>query len=103
MAVRFSYVCGLVAMTTAVTNPAMADEALAAYLAGTCNTCHHAGEAGTAIPLLAGRDAAELVAALQAYRTGARADALMHAVATSLSDAETSEVATYLAQQEPQQ
>jgi len=80
---------------------AEADEASAGYIAGTCNTCHHAGAAGTAIPALAGRDAAELIAALQAYRTGARQDSIMHAVATSLSDAETSDVAAYLAHQEP--
>ena len=86
-----------------LTTPAMADEALAAYLAGTCNTCHQSGAKGAAIPALAGRDAAELIAALQAYRTGARQDALMHAVASSLSDSEISEVAAYFAHQEPAQ
>lgn len=80
---------------------AAADGELAAYLAGTCNTCHRAGDKGTAIPALAGREAADLIAALQAYRTGARQDAIMHAVATSLSDAELSEVAAYFAHREP--
>jgi len=86
-----------------MTAQAIADEALAAYLAGTCNTCHHSGATGPAIPALAGRDAADLIAALRAYRAGTRQDAIMHAVAASLSDAETSEVATYLAHQEPAQ
>ena len=84
-----------------LTAQAAADEELAAYLAGTCNTCHRVGEKGTAIPALAGREAADLVAALQAYRTGARQDAIMHAVATSLSDTELSEVTAYFAHQEP--
>lgn len=101
MAVRSSTVCGLVAWTAVVTAPAMADEA--AYLAGTCDTCHHASSKETAIPGLAGRDAADLVAALQAYRSGARQDAIMHAIATSLSEAESAEVAAYFAHQEAAQ
>ena len=55
------------------------------------------------MPALAGRDATELIATLQAYRTGARQDAVMHAVAGSLTDAETAEVAAYFAHQEPAQ
>ena len=55
------------------------------------------------MPALAGREAAELIAALQAYRTGTRQDAAMHAVAASLTDTETAEVAAYLAHQEPAQ
>lgn len=82
---------------------AAADEELTAYLAGTCNTCHRAGGPGAAIPALAGRKEADLIAALQAYRTSVRQDAIMHAVATSLSDAELSAVAAYLAHQEPTQ
>ena len=99
MVVRLS--CGLIAMIAAA--PAMADEALGTYLAGTCMTCHRAGDQGSAIPSLAGRDAADLIAALQAYRTGARQDALMHAVASSLSEAESADVAAYFARKEPAQ
>ena len=99
--VRLSRIAGAFAAALYFAAPAAADEQLAAYLAGTCNTCHHSGGPGAAIPALAGRDAAELIALLQAYRGGARPDALMHAVASSLSEAETVEVATYLAQQEP--
>jgi cytochrome subunit of sulfide dehydrogenase len=101
VAVRISRIAGAIAATMLLTSQAPADEELAAYLAGTCNTCHRAGDKGTAIPALAGREAADLMAALQAYRTGARRDAIMHAVATSLTDAELSAVATYLAHQEP--
>lgn len=95
--------CGMVVTVTAVTTLARADAALTAYLAGTCNTCHHPSNKSAAMPALAGRDAAELIAALQAYRTGARQDAVMHAVATSLTDAETADVAAHFAHQEPAQ
>jgi sulfide dehydrogenase cytochrome subunit len=101
VAIRISRIAGAIAATMFLAAQATPDEELAAYLAGTCNTCHRAGEKGTAIPALADREAADLVAALQAYRTGARQDAIMHAVATSLSDAELSEVAAYFAHQEP--
>jgi len=101
MVVRLSLTCSLIAMFAVA--PAWADEALGTYLAGTCMTCHRAGDQGSAIPSLAGRDVADLVAALQAYRTGARQDALMHAVASSLSDAESTDVAAYFAHQEPAQ
>ena len=90
------------AATIAITS-ARADEALAAYLAGTCSTCHHPSDKSAAMPALAGRDAAELIAVLQAYRTGARQDSIMRAVATSLTDAETADVAAYFAHQEPAQ
>lgn len=82
---------------------AAADEELAAYLAGTCNTCHRAGGPGTAIPALAGRKEIDLMAALQAYRTGVRQDAIMHAIAASLNDAELAAVADYFARQEAAQ
>ena len=101
MVVRLSLTCSLIAMMSVA--PAKADEALGTYLAGTCMTCHRAGDQGSAIPSLAGRDAADLIAALQAYRTGTRQDALMHAVASSLSETETTDVAAYFAHQEPAQ
>jgi cytochrome subunit of sulfide dehydrogenase len=99
MVVRLSLTCSLIAMISVA--PAMGDEA--AYLAGTCMTCHRAGDQASAIPSLAGRDAADLVAALQAYRSGTRQDALMHAVASSLSEAESADVAAHFARQEPAQ
>lgn len=103
MIVRLLLACGVVVTITSVTTSVWADETLAAYLAGTCSTCHHPSDKGAAMPTLAGRDAAELIAALQAYRTGARQDAAMHAVATSLTDAETADVAAYFSHQEPAQ
>ena len=101
MMARLLLACGMVVAMT--TTSVRADETLAAYLAGTCNTCHHPSDRSAAMPALAGRDAAELIAALQAYRTGARQDAVMRAIAASLADAETAEVAAYFAHQEPAQ
>ena len=103
MVARLLLAYGMVVTITTVATSVRADEALAAYLAGTCSTCHHPSDKSAAMPALAGRDAAELIAALQAYRTGTRQDAIMHAVAASLTDAETAEVAAYLAHQEPAQ
>lgn len=103
MIARLMLACAAVVAITTVAASVRADEALAAYLAGACSTCHHSSDKSAAMPALAGRDAAELIAALQAYRTGARQDAVMHAVAASLTDTETAEVAAYLAHQEPAQ
>lgn len=98
---RFVLVAGTLASIPPLAAPAMADEQRAAYLAGTCNTCHRAATQDAAIPSLTARDAAELLAALQAYRSGTRPEPLMQAVAKSLSEAEASEVAAFLAGQEP--
>ena len=103
MVARLLLAYGIVVTITTVAASAQADETLAAYLAGTCSTCHHPSDKSAAMPALAGREAAELIAALQAYRTGTRQDAAMHAVAASLTDAETAEVAAYFAHQEPAQ
>ena len=97
---RPSTIAGAIAATMFLAGQAAADEQLAAYLAGTCNTCHHRTDKTTAIPALSGREEVDLVAALQAYRAGTRQDAIMHAIATSLSDAEITGVAAYLARQE---
>ena len=103
MAIRISLACSMMAAFAVAAVPATADGAVAAYLAGACSTCHHPSDKSAAMPALAGRDAAELIATLQAYRTGVRQDAVMHAVAASLSDTETAEVAAYFAHQEPAQ
>jgi cytochrome c553 len=101
--IRTPCIAGAFAAIMFLPAQALADEVLAAYLAGTCNTCHRGGDKDAPIPALAGREAVDLIAALQAYRTGVRQDAIMHAIATSLTDAELSAVAAYFAHQEPSQ
>ena len=76
---------------------AVADDALGAHVAATCATCHRTGAKDATIPALAGLDESKLTAALQAYRTGERTDALMQAVAASLSEEEVAAVAHFLA------
>jgi cytochrome subunit of sulfide dehydrogenase len=74
-----------------------ADDELGAYLAKTCTACHQAGVADAAIPPITGLDEATFISLIQAYRSGARANSPMQAVATSLTDEETAALAHYLA------
>jgi cytochrome c553 len=74
-----------------------ADDEFSAYLAQTCTACHQAGVADAAIPPITGLDEATFISLIQAYRTGARVNSLMQAVATSLTDGETAALAHYLA------
>ena len=80
---------------------AVDNDKLGAFLAGTCATCHQAEAAESAIPAIAGWDEPKFVAAMDAFRSGTRAEPIMHAIAGSLSDAEIASLARYLAQQEP--
>jgi cytochrome c553 len=69
-----------------------------------CAGCH--GDQGVssnpATPSLAGQDAEYLVAALRAYKNGARADETMKTLAGPLDDATMKNIAAYYAGQEPQ-
>lgn len=96
---------GLAALSVAW-SPAVAGEApnlaLGRHLAQECNACHGAATAGSAIPVIAGRPAAELVRLLKAYATGTlpdgrRANPAMASVAQSLDEAQMAAVAEYLA------
>jgi len=83
--------------------PAAGDAAAGKAAAGSCTGCH--GEDGVSTspttPSLAGQDAQYLVAALQAYKGGARANDTMKGLAASISDAAMKNVAAYFATQEP--
>jgi cytochrome c553 len=69
-----------------------------------CAGCH--GDQGVssnpATPSLAGQDAEYLVAALRAYKNGARADETMKTLAGPLDDTTMKNIAAYYAGQEPQ-
>ena len=69
-----------------------------------CAGCH--GDQGVssnpATPSLAGQDSEYLVAALRAYKNGARADETMKALAAPLDDNTWKNIAAYYAAQEPQ-
>jgi sulfide dehydrogenase cytochrome subunit len=64
--------------------------------ASSCSGCHGAAAPPT---VLKGRDAAEIAAALDAYRTDARPATVMNRIAKGFSHDETVAIATWLAAQ----
>ncbi|MFG1411122.1 c-type cytochrome [Xanthobacter sp. VTT E-85241] len=60
-----------------------------------CSGCH--GAAGGAVPALAGRPAGEIVADMQAFRTGARPTTVMDRIAKGFTDEETRAIADWIA------
>jgi sulfide dehydrogenase cytochrome subunit len=76
---------------------AMAQAPLAAQ---GCLGCHGAGGAGSAsVPGLAGRPAADLVAAMVAFRANQRPGTIMGRIARGYTDAEIAAVAAHFAAQ----
>ncbi len=69
-------------------------------VAATCGACH--GPTGASVnpawPNLAGQHAGYLVKALQAFKSGARPNAMMSGMAAGLSDADMENVAAYFSQ-----
>jgi sulfide dehydrogenase cytochrome subunit len=68
--------------------------------ASSCSGCH-AANAGvdTAVPRLAGRAVAEIVAQMQAFKAGQRPATVMDRIAKGLTDAEVAAIAAWYAQQ----
>jgi cytochrome subunit of sulfide dehydrogenase len=68
--------------------------------ASSCSGCH-AARAGvdTAVPQLAGRPAADIVAQMQAFKSGQRPATVMDRIAKGLADAEVEAIAAWYAQQ----
>jgi cytochrome subunit of sulfide dehydrogenase len=65
-----------------------------------CTGCHPSSAAvTTAVPRLAGRDAAEIVAQMQAFRAGQRPATVMDRIAKGFSDAEIQAIAAWYAMQ----
>jgi cytochrome c553 len=85
-------------------NPAPGDQAAGKAASAACAGCH--GDVGVsgnpATPGLAGQDAQYIVAALRAYKEGSRTDETMKAVAASLDDNATKNLAAFYAAQQPQ-
>jgi cytochrome c553 len=68
--------------------------------ASACSGCHPAGsEVDTSVKRLKGRDAAEIVAAVQEFRSGARAATVMDRIAKGFTDDEIRAIATWYAAQ----
>jgi sulfide dehydrogenase cytochrome subunit len=68
--------------------------------ASSCSGCHAAGAAvQTPVPPLAGRPADDTVAAVQAFRAGARPATVMDRIAKGFSDDEIAAIAAWYAAQ----
>lgn len=68
--------------------------------AAACTSCHGpSGRApeGSTIPSLAGRQQAELLAQLQAFRSGARPATVMHQIAKGYTDEQLAAIAAWFA------
>jgi cytochrome c553 len=95
---RVMLACFLVVLACAPA-PCLADDAGRNIAAG-CTTCHGAdGRSPGAIPSLAGRDKAEIVAAMKAFRDGTRRSTVMQQLARGYSDAQIEAAAAYFAAQ----
>lgn len=64
--------------------------------AAACSGCHPAtGQAETPVPPLAGRDPAQIVSAMHAFRSGQRAPTVMDRIAKGFSDDEIQAIAAW--------
>ena len=62
-----------------------------------CGGCHGPADRASAMPSLAGRPAAEIVAAMRAFREGARPAVLMDRIARGFDEGETAAIAAWIA------
>jgi cytochrome subunit of sulfide dehydrogenase len=68
--------------------------------ASSCSGCHAAKPGvDTLVPPLAGRAAADIVAQMQAFKSGQRPATVMDRIAKGLADAEVEAIAAWYAQQ----
>jgi cytochrome c553 len=83
-----------------LTSTAIASAADAPPGASSCSGCHAAARAvDTTVPRLAGRDAAQLVSAMQDFKSGKRPSTVMDRIAKGFTDDETKAIATWYAAQ----
>ena len=75
---------------------AAADQERGAELASMCASCHRLDGHDQGIPSIIGMDKQTFIHAMAAFKSGARSNAMMHAVALQLSDAEIATLAAYL-------
>ncbi len=73
-------------------------------LAATCANCHGTNGKSIrdgALPSLAGMKNDELIAQMQAFKSGARAATIMHQIAKGFSEQQITALAAYFASQQP--
>jgi len=94
--------CALPALATAQ-SPAPTPQALyVAQVAATCANCHGTGGkpvAGSALPPLAGMPREQMLAQMQAFKSGSRPATIMHQLSKGFSDAQLVQIADYFAAQ----
>jgi cytochrome c553 len=81
----------------ALAAPASAQTAAAPPGASSCSGCHDAKSANPSVPPLNGRPSAEIVSAMEAFRSGGREATVMTRIAKGFSDDETRAIAAWLA------
>ena len=84
-----------IALSLALAAPAAAQSAAPAG-ASSCSGCHDAKIASPSVPPLKGRPAAEIVTAMEAFRTGSREATVMTRIAKGFTDDETRAIAAWL-------
>jgi len=67
--------------------------------ASSCSGCHGLNAPGGAVPALHGQEPEEIVAAMQAFRTGQREATVMDRIAKGFTDEETRAIAAWVSQQ----
>jgi cytochrome subunit of sulfide dehydrogenase len=68
--------------------------------ASSCSGCHAASaKVETPVPKIRGRDAADIVAAMQGFRSGERSSTVMRRIAKGFSEDEIRAIAVWLAMQ----
>jgi len=75
---------------------AAAGQERGAQLAAMCASCHRLDGRDQGIPSIIGMEKQTFIDAMAAFKSGARSNSMMHAVALQLSDAEIATLAAYL-------
>ena len=67
--------------------------------ASSCSGCHATRRADSAVPPLVGRPASDIIAQMQAFRSGQKPATVMDRIAKGFTDAEIQDIANWYAQQ----
>ena len=88
--------CAGLALAAAVAVPVAAQDFQARAWAASCAACHGTdGRSTGAVPPLAGRPKADLLRAMQDFKSGKRSATIMHQHAKGYTDAELERIADY--------
>jgi cytochrome subunit of sulfide dehydrogenase len=88
-----------IAVLLLVAAPPAAAQAVAPPGAAACSGCHGAGAAATVVPPLRGLAPDDIVAAMQAFRSGQRPATVMDRIAKGFTDEETRAIAAWVSRQ----